>query len=90
MAMRSAVQSSSNTPTPGGAVSSRRALLAAAAGALAGLFGQAVANPLGARAANGDTLTAGHTKSATKTTGVTTTAGDGFKGTSADMAAAGL
>ena len=66
------------------APSSRRALLTASAAAVAGLLAQALGRPLTAHAADGDTLKAGRTKSASSTTGVKTTVGHGFKGESSD------
>jgi hypothetical protein len=69
---------------------SRRALLIGAIGGAAALAAQALGRPLTVRAANGDPLTAGHSFTATSTTGVTTTGGNGLQGYSSDAISSGL
>ncbi len=68
----------------------RRALLAGSLGALVAHAAQTLARPLATRAANGDTMTAGHTFTASATTGVSTTSGHGLQGTSSEAYATGV
>jgi hypothetical protein len=71
-------------------VRSRRMVLGAFAGAVAAVVGQAVARATPVTATNGDHVTAGNTFSATATTGVTTSSGNGIQGLSADGGASGV
>jgi hypothetical protein len=59
---------------------SRRALLAAGIGGLVAALAAALGRPLAVRAANGETLTAGNTFTASATTGVSTDTGNGLQG----------
>jgi hypothetical protein len=60
--------------------SSRRAVLAAGLGGLVALVAQALGRPSAVRAANNDPVTAGNVVSASATTGVDTSAGNGLQG----------
>jgi hypothetical protein len=72
--------------------SSRRALLAAGLGGIAALLAHALGRPAAVRATDGAAVTAGNegTLTATKTTGVSTSGGNGLQGTSSDTNASGV
>jgi hypothetical protein len=65
---------------------SRRAMIVGALGGVVALAAQALGRPLEARAANGDPLLAGQSKTATAATGVSTDTGNGFEGKTSDAA----
>jgi len=75
---------------PNGTKTTRRAILGASIGALTAIGAEAIGRPLATRAANGDTLTAGGSFTATQTTSVTTTGGHGLRGITAAAARAGV
>jgi hypothetical protein len=68
----------------------RRALLAAAVGALSAVSAQAIGRPLSTRAANGDTVKVGGSFSGTSPTVITNSAGDAIQAINSSTGASGL